>query len=156
MLTFEIPGRGELQLEQLVLDYNGTLALDGELIEGVKASLKVLAAHLQIHVVTADTFGKARSALRGIPCELTVLPGENQDTGKLAYVQQLGPEKTVCIGNGRNDRLMLKEAALAIAVIQDEGAAAETLMAADVVCTHVLSALGLLTDPLRLTATLRS
>jgi soluble P-type ATPase len=51
---------------------------------------------------------------------------------------------------------MLKEAALGIAVVQEEGAFAETLMSADVVCTNIVSALGLLTNPLRLIATLRS
>ena len=156
MIEIAIPGHKDLRLTYLVLDYNGTLACDGELIEGVEGSLRGLAGDLQIHVVTADTFGKAQAGLEGLPCELVVLPAERQDVGKLAYIKRLGPENVVCVGNGRNDRLMLKEAALGIAVIQDEGAAAETLLAADVVCPHILSALGLLADPLRLTATLRS
>jgi soluble P-type ATPase len=84
-----------------------------------------------------------------------VLPAERQDVGKLAYIERLGARKTACIGNGRNDRLMLKEAALGIAVVQGEGAASETLLAADVVCPDILSALALLRDPLRLKATLR-
>jgi soluble P-type ATPase len=156
MLSIAVPGGKDLRLECLVLDYNGTLACDGDLIEGVGPLLRVLAEDLEIHVVTADTFGKAHSGLHGLPCELVVLPAEKQDAGKLAYVRRLGPERTASIGNGRNDRLMLKEAALGIAVVQAEGAAAETLAAADVVCPDILSALRLLTDPLRLKATLRS
>jgi len=156
MLSIAVPGYGDLQLEYLVLDYNGTLACDGELIEGVEDLLRSLAEDLQVHVVTADTFGKAESRLKGLPCQLVVLPAEKQDVGKLAYVRRLGPQNTVCIGNGRNDRLMLKQAVLGIAVVAEEGAATETLLAADVVCLDVLSALGLLTHPLRLTATLRS
>ena len=156
MLEIAIPGSKDLQLEYLVLDYNGTLACDGELIEGVGDCLKALAEDLQIHVVTADTFGKAQSGLEGLPCELVVLPAERQDAGKLAYIRRLGAGKTACVGNGRNDRLMLKEAALGIAVVQHEGAAADTLLAADVVCPNVVSALELLTSPLRLKATLRS
>jgi soluble P-type ATPase len=81
---------------------------------------------------------------------------DNQDMGKLDYVKGLGAQHTICIGNGRNDRLMLKEAALGIAVLLEEGAAVETLVSADIACTHILSALELLTHPLRLTATLRS
>ena len=156
MLTIAIPGYKDLQIEHMVLDYNGTLACDGELIPGVKGLLEVLAEDLQIHVVTADTFGKVRSGLEGCPCQCVVLGVEDQDAGKLAYVKRLGPEGAVCIGNGRNDRLMLKEAAVGIALVQEEGAAAETLAAADVVCGDILSALRLLTDPLRLVATLRS
>jgi len=146
MLSIAVPGHRDLQLEYLVLDYNGTLACDGELIEGVEGLLRALAEDLQVHVVTADTFGKAESRLKGLPCQLVVLPAEKQDFGKLAYVRRLGPQNTVCIGNGRNDRLMLKEAVLGIAVVAEEGAATETLLAADVVCPDVLSALGLLTQ----------
>lgn len=156
MIEVEIPGYKRLQFKHLVLDYNGTLAVDGELLEGVKEALKSLAKTLQVHILTADTFGKVRSRIEGIPCELSILPLDNQDKGKLDYVKGLGAGHTVCVGNGRNDRLMLKEAALGIAVILGEGAAIETLVSADVVCTSILSALELLTHPLRLTATLRS
>jgi soluble P-type ATPase len=156
MIEVAIPGYKTLQFKHLVLDYNGTLAVDGELLPGVKEALKGLAEELQIHILTADTFGKVRSRVEGVPCELSILPVDNQDKGKLDYVKGLGAGYTVCIGNGRNDRLMLKEAALGIAVILEEGAAVETLGSADIVCTHILSALELLTHPLRLTATLRS
>lgn len=156
MLEVSIPGYADLRLEHLVLDYNGTLACDGQLLPGVGDSLKRLAADVQIHVLTADTFGKARAGLAGLPCELVVLPPAGQDIGKLEYVKRLGVEKTVCIGNGRNDRLMVEAAALGIALILEEGAAGVTLSAADVVCGSVLSALDLLRNPLRLTATLRS
>lgn len=156
MIEVNIPGYEKLQLQHIVLDYNGTLARDGTLLRGVKENLKDLENELQIHVLTADTFGKARSGLEGVTCELSIFPVDNQDIGKLEYVQGLGAEQTVCVGNGRNDRLMLKAAALGIAVILEEGAAMETLAAADVVCTSIVSALGLLQNPLRLTATLRS
>ena len=70
--------------------------------------------------------------------------------------QALGADATVAVGNGRNDRLMLKEAALGISVILEEGAAVETVMSGDVVCRSVLDAFDLLLNPLRLVATLRS
>ena len=145
-----------MHIEHLVLDYNGTLACDGKLLSGVKQSLKIIADKLQIHVLTADTFGKAQSQLKEIPCNLVILPRENQDIGKLKYVQQLNPEFTVCIGNGRNDRLMVKEAALGIAIVQNEGASVETMAAANIVCTSIVDAFNLLINPLRLVATLRS
>ncbi|MHC4405791.1 MAG: HAD family hydrolase [Planctomycetota bacterium] len=156
MLSISIPGYKDLQLEHLVLDYNGTLACDGEIIDGVARALGVLAEDLQIHVLTADTFGKAKARLEGVPCELVILPRDDQHLGKRAYVEGLGPEKTAAVGNGRNDRLMLEAAALGIAVVQEEGAASQTILAADAVCPDILSAFGLLTNPLRLTATLRS
>ena len=156
MIEIQIPGYKTLQLRHIVLDHNGTLAVDGILLRGVKDKLKSLSADLEIHVLTADTFGLAQTQLEGVPCKLSILPQDNQDTGKLEYVKKLGSEHTVCIGNGRNDRLMLKDAALGIAVILEEGTAVETLTSADVVCKDIVSALELLTNPLRLTATLRS
>lgn len=156
MIEVDIPGYRTLRLESLVLDHNGTLAVDGMLKPGVKECLQQLSEQLTIYVVTADTFGKAAAQLEGVPCELTILPAGGQDVGKLEFIQKLGKDRTVCMGNGRNDRLMLEEAALGVAVILEEGAAVETLSAADVVCVGIVPALELLLHPLRLTATLRS
>ena len=160
MIKIAIPGYETLKLEHLVLDHNGTLACDGILIEGVKERLHKLSDHLQIHVLTADTFGKARVQLGDAPCKLSILTDAHhdsgQDIGKIKYVRELGPNLTVCIGNGRNDRYMLKHAALGIAVMLAEGVAVEALKNADVVCTDICDALDLLLNPLRLTATLRS
>jgi soluble P-type ATPase len=139
----------------LVLDYNGTLATDGALLPGVAARLTALAGHLQVHVITADTFGMARAALQGLPCGLLILPPGGQDAAKRAYVEQLGAASVAAVGNGRNDRLMLQAAGLGIVVLGDEGAAAETVASADVVTRDILSALDLLLNPLRLAATLR-
>jgi soluble P-type ATPase len=155
MLEIDIPGYRKLQLKHIVLDFNGTIACGGTLIAGVKENLTALASQLQVHILTADTFGKVHNSLEDIDCQLSILAPDAQDIGKLNYVKVLGADHVVCVGNGRNDRLMLKEAALGIAVILQEGAAAETVAAADVVCTHIVSALELLHNPLRLTATLR-
>ncbi len=156
MITVDIPGYRRLELSHLVLDYNGTLALDGHLLAGVADALRALAADLAIHVITADTFGLAAENLAGLPAKLIIAPPAGQDAAKLDYVTSLGCENVVAIGNGRNDRRMLAEAALGIAVVQREGASVETLRGADVVCTSIVDALDLLREPRRLTATLRS
>ncbi len=156
MIEVKVPGYKIVKLNYLVLDYNGTLSCDGEVIQGVKKRLSTLSEQLSVHVITADTFGKVESRLKDVPSEITELPRENHDVAKLEYIKQLGADRTVCIGNGRNDRLMLKAAALGIAVVLEEGAAVETVMDADVVFTSINSALDLLSNPLRLTATLRS
>jgi soluble P-type ATPase len=155
MIELSIPGSGTFVLEHLVLDFNGTLACDGRLLPGVGERLTALARRLRVHVVTADTFGQAKEALRGLPCGVSVLPAGNQAEAKLAYLRKLDAAKCASIGNGRNDRLMLEHAALGIAVIQQEGAATAALAAADVVATSILDALDLLANPLRLVATLR-
>lgn len=156
MIEIDIPGRETLRLDYLVADFNGTLAVDRALLPGVAEALYRLAERLSVHVVTADTFGSARQALAGIPCELTVLPPGGQDAAKLRHVERLGTARCVCIGNGRNDRAMLAAAALGIAVMQGQGTAVETLLAAEVAVADIGAALGLLLNPARLVATLRT
>ena len=155
MIEVTIPGYKTLRLAHLVMDYNGTMACDGHLIGGVREKLETICRQLEIHVITADTFGKARSQLAGVPAVLSILPEADQERGKLDYIRKLGEDSVVAVGNGRNDKLMLKEAQLGIALIQEEGACVETVMAADMVCPDILSALSLLTNTGRLIAGLR-
>jgi len=154
MIEIRIPGGPTLRLEHLVLDYNGTLAHDGMLLHGISGRLDELSRGLKIHVLTADTFGRAAEEMEEAPCELVILPEGRQDVRKDEFVRNLAGD-AVCIGNGRNDRLMIEHAALGIAVVLAEGAAADTLHAADVVCTDISTALDLLLFPQRLIATLR-
>ncbi|HDQ40100.1 MAG TPA: ATPase P [Desulfonatronum sp.] len=155
MLTIEIPGWKTLNLAHLVLDYNGTLALDGRLLPGVRERLCGLSPLLDVHVLTADTFGSVREQLRDISCAVSVIPSADQALAKADYLKGLDPAKCVAVGNGRNDALMLGKAELGIALIQEEGAAAKTVAAAEVVCRTINNALDLLSNPLRLAATLR-
>lgn len=155
MLDIAIPGAATLTLAHLVADFNGTLAIDGALVPGVADVLRALAGRLTIHVITADTFGTAREALRDLPVHLVILQPERQGEAKRLHVERLGAAQCVAIGNGRNDRLLLESAALGIVVVQREGAAVQTLLAAEVVAPDIVAALGLLLHPSRLIATLR-
>ncbi len=155
MIVVDAPGDSRLEIRDVVCDFNGTLAQDGVLIDGVRARLAALGAQVRVHVVTADTFGAARQALDGVDVRLTVLGEGDQAQAKAAYVARLGPLRTAAIGNGRNDAAMLAAAALGIAVIGPEGAAAATLAAARVVTADIRVALDLLLMPKRLVATLR-
>jgi soluble P-type ATPase len=156
MLVLQIPGQETIRIQHLVLDYNGTLAVDGNPVEHVESYLENLSKILNIHILTADTFGTVNARLAGLPCKIHVLPPGNQDLGKLKYVKALGLKQTLCIGNGRNDYSMVKSAALGIAVIMGEGASSRTIFAADVVCTDITHAFELIMNPKRLAATLRT
>jgi soluble P-type ATPase len=152
MRTIEVPGLPALELAHLVLDVNGTLTNRGELIDDVEAKIRRLQETLDIHLVSADTFGSlARgTSTLGVGSKLIADGAE-----KAAFVRELGARRCAAIGNGANDKDMLREAALGIAVIGPEGAAATTVAAADVVCRSIRDALGLLLDDQALAATLR-
>ncbi|QLA21027.1 HAD family hydrolase [Desulfolutivibrio sulfoxidireducens] len=156
MFTASIPGFGTLSLAHLVLDYNGTLAGDGALVPGVAERLSALAGIMTVHVVTADTFGTVAGALSGLPASVTVLSPGPEDAAKLAFVRSLGAAATACVGNGKNDRLMLREAALGLAVIGAEGACLDAVLAADAVFIDIRDALDVFSKPGRLVATLRT
>lgn len=156
MLTIDIPNSRPLLLEHLVLDYNGTLAVDGELIAGVQQRLAKLKSLLNIHVLTADTHGTVRQKLLTLQTTPYIIGADNQDKAKKEFVAGLGGPTVVAMGNGRNDVLMLETAALGIGILQREGAAAAVLQCADVVCTSIQDALDLLIYPDRLRATLRN
>lgn len=155
MISIDIPGCHVLNLEHLVLDFNGTLAVDGKLLEGIAPRITQLAERLDVHVVTGNTYGDARMQMRGCRAEVVCLPPAAQAEAKRDYVVRLGAGRVAAIGNGRNDALMLEQAALGIAVLGTEGLAADALEAADVVVRHAVDALGLMLFPTRLIASLR-
>jgi len=157
MLEVGIPGRERLRLVHAVLDVNGTLACDGELLPGVAERLRALSASLEVHLLTGNTYGRQDEVDRALGLKATRLsdrPGQAEE--KAAYVRRLGATGVVAIGNGANDTLMLEVAALGIAVVGPEGTAGVTLRAADVVVPDIGAALDLLLRPRRLIATLRS
>lgn len=155
MLEIDIPGFGPVRLTHLVSDFTGTLSVEGRLLPGVQEGLNQLAQKLTIHILTADTFGRAREELNGVQCQIHILTGSNHDVQKEDYLKKLGPEKVVALGNGNNDRRMLKSARVGVAVTEGEGCAVEAIMAADIHVRSALDGLTLLLNPIRCKATLR-
>ncbi len=155
MLKVEVHGIGTLELEYLVLDYNGTLAHDGELLPGVAQRIKILAEHMEITVITADTHGTCEVRLADLPCAVHVIGEGHEGKAKRDFVRALGVDACASIGNGRNDCLMLNECTIGIAVIQGECASARAVASADLIAPDILAALDLLLHPARLNAGLR-
>ena len=154
-MTIEIPHYRTLELKHLVLDYNGTLAKDGILIKEAKPLLHVLAAHYTIHVITSDTFGTVQAQLEGLDITVKVLQSDDHTEEKSDYIHRLGAAQCIAVGNGNNDRLMLQNAALGIALVGNEGCSTRTLTSSDIVCTSINDALELTLSPKRMIATLR-
>jgi len=155
VIELNIPGRGVIQLQHLVCDVNGTLALDGFLIEGVASTLLSLGDRLTLHLLTADTHGKQGSIDQQLGLQATRIPLGAEAEAKGEYVEKLGPDTVAAIGQGANDAEMLRKAAIGICLISPEGLAAEALMAADIFADSIHAALEMLRYPMRLVASLR-
>lgn len=155
MIELNIPGRGLIQLQHLVCDVNGTLAVDGKLLDGVKQRLSALNDRLTLHLLTADTHGKQDVIDKELNLRAVRIPQGGESGEKARYIQGLGAASVVAIGQGANDVGMLQNAALGICVLSPEGTAVEALLAAHLVVTNIYEALELLEKPLRIVATLR-
>jgi soluble P-type ATPase len=155
MIELNIPGRGLIRLQHLVCDVNGTLAVDGQLPDGVKQKLSVLRDRLSLHLLTADTHGKQDFIDHQLNLKSARIQPGNEVEQKAAYIEQLGADSCVAIGQGANDASILRRAALGICILSPEGTAVETLQAADLVVANIHEALEILDKPLRIVATLR-
>jgi len=155
MIELTIPGRGVLKLEHLVTDVNGTLAVDGQLIEGVAKRIAALRDRLTIHLLTADTHGRQAIIDQQLGLSaIKITPGD-EALQKAEYVRKLGSEQVVAIGQGANDAEMLEQASLGICVLSQEGIAKESLLAADLIMPNIIAAFELLEKPLRIIASMR-
>jgi len=155
VIVLQIPGWGDRAWRHVVLDVNGTLTVDGELVPGAKERVRLLASRAQVHLLTADTRGTVAELARSLGVAWTrVAPGQEAEQ-KRDYVEGLGAEGVIAVGNGNNDALMLAAADLGIVVIGREGAATHAIMAADLATHDIVDALDVLLEPMRLLSTLR-
>ncbi len=155
MINVKIPGEGELQIEHVIFDVNGTLAVDGILLPEVLSQLKVLREKVKIHLLTTDTHGKQSEIDQKLGGTAIRVKEGNEAEQKAAYLGKLGAEHCAAVGQGANDSLMLKEARIGICVLSKEGTALGTLLQADLVVPDIVSALTVLNHPTRMVATLR-
>ena len=155
MIELTIPGHGPLRIQHLVTDVNGTLAVDGVLIDGLTKRITSLRDRLEIHMLTADTHGRQGSIDEQLNLKATRIQAGNEAKQKAEFVHKLGADTVVAIGQGANDAEMLKAAVLGICVMSQEGAALETMISADLIVPDILTALDLLDKPLRIVASLR-
>ncbi|MEW6093610.1 MAG: ATPase P, partial [Chloroflexota bacterium] len=131
MIELDIPGRARLQLQHLVLDVNGTLAVDGDLLDGIAKRLSSFRDRLEVHLLTADAYGRQEIIDRQLNLQAVRVGPGNEAAQKMEFVQRLGAGTAAAIGQGANDAGMLQAAALGICVLSPEGAAVEAILAAD-------------------------
>jgi P-type E1-E2 ATPase len=137
------------------MDVNGTLAIDGILIDGLIDRISSIQDRLTVHLLTADTHGQQATIDQQLALMATrLIPGGEQEQ-KRSFIEKLGSSSVVAIGQGANDATMLKAAALGICVMSEEGTALETLLAADIIVPTIAAAFDLLDKSRRLVATLR-
>lgn len=155
MIEMNIPGQGIFQLEYLVCDVNGTLAMDGVLLPGISTAINKIQDRLKVFLITANTHAKQSNINFELGIEAKIIQKGNESQQKRNFITHLGPEKVIAIGQGANDSEMLKEAAIGICVFSEEGTSIDALMSSDIVVKDGITALKLVQNPMRMVATLR-
>lgn len=155
-MKINIPGRNSLNIEYVLLDYNGTIALDGRIIDSVRDRIfKLNKKAVKVYVLTADTHGTVAKECEGLPVEVKVFNGEKARFEKEKIVDELGGDRCISIGNGYNDCLMIEKSSLGIIVLGREGCSVAAFNKADVICNSIEDAFDLIINEKRLIATLR-
>ncbi len=155
MLELQIPDYASIKITKIVFDLNGTLACDGQLIAGVKDKLNRLDEDYEVYVLTADTFGTAEETFAGFNGEVVIIDSEDGSSFKRNFVEKLGSNQVIAVGNGRNDGSMLAEAVIGISVLGPEGTATSSLLKSDVIVRNINQVFEIILNPKRLVATLR-
>jgi len=154
MMTIDVPGWESITIDNVVLDLNGTIATDGKISADVKEKIKSLSQKVKVYILTADSQGTASDESKDIGIELVKIPNGDSKNKKFEFLKNLKLERTIVIGNGNNDQLILRESTLGIAVLGDEGLASSALKNADILVKNISDALDLFLKPNRLIATL--
>jgi len=154
MVLIQRPGQEPLEIEFILIDFEGTLAFDKRVHPKAKDKINLLSKRTKIYILTKGDQELVSEVLRKVKAEVIYLKEGESSQGKLNLLRQLGANNTVAIGNGADDAPLLEEAGLGICVISKEGTTGEAMQKADVVVSNILDALDFLLKPLRQKATL--
>ena len=155
MIRIDVPGRDVLDIEHVLMDYNGTIAVDGLLADGAAELIRKIAQNAHVAVLTADTYGSVNSQCDPLGVEVVTFPRAGAAQFKQSYAQELEGH-VACLGNGFNDVGMFDEADLRIAILDGEGTYAGLIPHADILVRSASEGLALLLNPDRIRATLRT
>ena len=156
MVSIDIPGKGKMNIENLVLDFNGTIAYDGNIKNGIREKIqRVHEMGINIYILTADTYHQAAEQCKDMPVTLEIFDVDNAALSKREIVNNIDSKLTMTIGNGNNDVEMFEESILSVAVIGDEGCAVKAIFAAYIITNNSGVGIDLLLNPHRIKATLR-
>ncbi len=154
MISIQRPGQSPIEIEYLLIDFEGTLASDGRVHPKAKDKINLLSKRTKITILAKGEKEKVEETLRRVKAELYFVNEEESASQKLELLLNLGASRTAVIGNGMDDIRMMKEAGLSMAIIGKEGTSGELIQSAHLIFTNMVDALDFLLKPLRQKATL--
>jgi soluble P-type ATPase len=154
MIAIHRPGQNPLEIEFILIDFEGTLAWDCRVHPKAKDKINLLSKRAKIYILVKEEKELVEERLRRVKAEIFYSTKGEPSRRKLDLLRQLGPTRTIAIGNGLDDAPIIEEAGFSICVIGKEGTSIEAMKKADVVVSNIVDALDFLLKPLRQKATL--
>src|SRR5690554_6414621 len=155
MIEITIPGRVKMVIENIVFDFNGTLAVDGKVSETIREKIMEINEFLNVFILTADIYGSVYKQCKNLGVSIKTFARENTGIEKRKIVEQIGYLNTITIGNGVNDIPMMKDSILSIGVIGKEGACGKLLTSSDIIANDIMDVFDMINNKDRISATLR-
>jgi len=154
MITIQRPGQELLEIDFILIDFEGTLASDRRVHPKAKDKINLLSKRTKIYILAKEEKECVEEAIKKVRAETIYLIEGKSSQQKLDLLRQLGATRTVAIGNGIDDAPMIEGAGYGICVMSKEGTFSEVIKKADIVFMNILDALDFLLKPLRQKATL--
>lgn len=151
-MKIDIPGLGSYNLKHVFIDYNGTIAYEGKLLDNMLPALTKLTQTYQVHIITGDTYGNVSDIFKNTDINL-ILASTARDKADL--VSAFDKETCISIGNGAIDALMFNKTAISIAILGKEGCSIKALKNADILVQDIYDAFKIITNKNQLIATLK-
>jgi P-type E1-E2 ATPase len=152
-MKYPIPHSGELEINTIVLDLNGTLSVKGKIDKGVKPRItKLKKLGIEVILFTGDQRRLASKLCKKLGIKFTKADSSEE---KEKLFLQLDTKTTAAIGNARIDIGKFKHAALSIATLQSEGIHTAILPYIDIIVPSINDALDLFIDGDSMKATMR-
>lgn len=148
------PNKEIINIENIILDLNGTLAVNGQVSEKAKKLVvKLKQLGYKLILISGDIRGNAKTVAEEL--DLGLYLGANSSE-KAKQMKRFDKEKTAAIGNARIDIGTFENAKISIATLQSEGIHSGILNYVDLIVPSIEDALNLFIDVKSLEATLRT
>src|SRR4030043_51547 len=120
MISIERPGQGNLEIEFILVDFEGTLASDRRVHPKAIDKINLLSKRTKIYILTKQEKTLVEESLKKVKEEIVDLKEGEASQQKLDLLRQLGATRTVAIGNGTDDAPMIEEAVFGTCVMGKE------------------------------------
>lgn len=154
-MIIEIPNDDNLDIKNIVFDFNGTIAISGKIIDGVFDKIIKLSENFNISIVTADTFGSVKKIFKDTNINIHIISKDNGSLDKMNYIKKIGALNTIALGNGNNDSMMLSKAKIGISILNQEGLSLEALKSSNILLKDINDFFKMIEEPKKFIAILR-